>query len=203
MYDIVILSSKKDFNKIKYLYDSILKYITPIFNKIYCFCPEYPSDMISGITYMLDSDVLNIDISNIKYRPTWIYQQYIKLLQNVTLNEYLIIDSDIIINNNIEIFTDGKPNFLLTNNNFYKSFFNYSIELFNVDKKCSDSFISEIMLFDRELVNEMISTKFKSNEEFILESNKIITNTCFLSEYELYGNYIYINYFDHQFYLCL
>jgi len=191
MYDIIIISAAKDFNKIKYLYKSILQYIQPTPNKIYCICPEYPSDMISGITYKLDKDVLNIDISNIKYKPTWIYQQYIKLLQNITLNDYLVIDSDIIINKSIEIFSDNKPNFFISNNNYSKTFFDYSKTLFNIDKKYNSSFISEIMLFDMTLVNEMLLTKFKDHDDFINESNKIITNTCYLSEYELYGNYIY------------
>jgi len=189
-YDIVIIASNKDFHKISFIYDSIINNIQG-YNKIYCFCPEYPTDKIVGIEYILDIDVFNIDMSIVKFRPNWIYQQYLKLLQNITLDKYLIIDADIIINKPLTIFDNNKPNFMFSNDTNSKPFFNYSKLLFDIDREYEHSFINEIMLFDRILVKELIYSKFSDYNEFILESNKIITNRCFISEYELYGNYIY------------
>jgi len=191
-YDIVIVATNKDFHKIKYVYESIIKNIKPMYNKIYCFCPEYPVDRIENIHYILDKDILDINISNIMFNPTWIYQQYLKLLQNITLDNYLIIDADIIINRAINIFND-KPNFILGTNINSKSFFEYSKLMFDIVREYDYSFINDIMLFDRNIIKEMILTKFNNIEDFIKKSNNIITNKCFISEYELYGNYVYKN----------
>lgn len=189
-YDIVIMATDKDFNKIKFLYKSIIDNLKD-YNKIYCFCSELPSELIDNITYIKDIDVLNVDMSVVKLRPNWIYQQYLKLLQNITIDKYLIIDADIIINRPIEIFTNNKPNFF-TGDNFNRiPFFEYSKKMFDIGREYNYTFINEIMLFDRALINEMILSKFKDHDEFIKKSNETITNTCYISEYELYGNYIY------------
>ena len=57
-------------------------------------------------------------------------------------------------------------------------------------KEYNYSFINEIMLFDRNIILEMINTKYKTIYDFIENSNKIINNECYISEFELYGNYI-------------
>jgi hypothetical protein len=190
IYDIIIVATYKDFHKIKFLYKSIIDNLKN-YNKIYCFCPELPSELIENITYIKDIDVLNIDMSSIKIRPNWIYQQYLKLLQNITIDQYLVIDADIIINKPLEIFTNNKPNFLTDININRKPFFYYSKIMFDIDREYEYSFINEIMLFNRNIINEMILTKFENNEDFIKKSNEIITSTCYISEYELYGNYVY------------
>ena len=192
IYDIVIVASEKNYINIKYIYDSILKNITPEWNQIYCFCPSYPAEKIDGIEYVLDSEVLNTNISEIPFKPNWIYQQYMKLLQIITLDNYLIIDGDLIINKPINIFENDKPNFLFGNDANYSPFFNYSKYLFNIGREINQSFISEIMLFERKFVNELLK-RFENKEKFIFESNKIINKDCFISEYELYGNFIYKN----------
>jgi hypothetical protein len=62
--------------------------------------------------------------------------------------------------------------------------------MFDLDRSFDKSFISEVMLFDRSILNEFISDK----EEFIKKSNSVITIDCFPSEYEVYGNYVHTNY---------
>ncbi len=188
IYDILILSAKKNFNNLQLLYNSLV-YLKPTYNKVYCVCPEYPSKKIKGIIYLLDKDVLNISAP--KIRPNWIYQQYIKLVQDVTLDNYLVIDADIILNKNIEIITD-KPNFLISNSTNNRPFFKWMKEMFGFEKSYDKSFISEIMMFDRKIVKEFIP----NTTEFIEKSNYILEQDCFLSEYELYGNYVYINHKD-------
>lgn len=194
-YDIIIFSAKKDLHKIKYIYDGIINNLTG-YNKIYCICPEFPTELVNGVEYVLDTTVGNFDMSGVKFRPDWIRQQYMKLFQDITLDLYLVIDADIIINKPIEIFTNNKPNFLLGGGMKYNSFTNYCKLLFDFSGVYEKSFVNEIMLFDRRIVNEMISSKFKTQEDFIIESNKIINPTCLISEYELYGNYIYSSHRD-------
>ena len=190
MYDILILAAKKDFNNLQFLYNSLV-HIQPTYNKVYCICPEYPSTLIEGIEYRLDKDVLNIDISKIRVRRTWIYQQYLKLFQIITLNKYLVIDADIIINKDIDIFNGDISNFLISNKIRNKPFFKYIELLFGFPKFYNNSFISEIMLFDRNFISEMVLSKFTNISDFITSSNNTLVIDCFISEYELYGNYIF------------
>ncbi len=190
MYDIIIIAGERDFIKIPFVYSSIVNNLTG-YNKIYCFCPSYPSEKLEGINYILDKDVLQIDMSQLKFKPNWIYQQYLKLLQEITLPNYLVIDSDILFTKPVSIFENNKPCFLLGNFPLHKPFFNYSEKLFDIGSEYGKSFINETMLFNRSLIVELIYPKFGSYENFLRESNSIITSTCFPSEYELYGNYIY------------
>jgi len=195
-YDILIVAAKKDLYKIKDIHESIVKFMTPLPNKIYCICSDIPLDKVNGIEYILETSVLDIEVSKIPVRSTWVYQQYLKLLQNVTIDKYLVIDADIIFNKPIEIFTEDKPNFFISNKTHNRPFFRYLDRLFGIKKNNDFSFISEIMFFDRVLINELILTKFKDHNEFIEESNKVLKKDCFISEYELYGNYIFNNYKD-------
>ena len=192
-YDILILAAKKDFINLTYLYNSITAHLYN-YNKIYCICPELPQFLLPGVEYRLERQVLDINVSEIKYRSTWVYQQYLKLLQNITVDKYLVIDADLVINKDLEIFTNERPNFLLSNKTINKPFFEYSKKLFNIDVCYNYSFVSEIMLFDRELIDKLLRSKFKTNNDFIVNSNNIITTTCFPSEYELYGSYVRSNY---------
>lgn len=186
IYDVIIFSSKNKFQNIKCLYDSLV-HLQPAYNKVYCISPIKPPILIDGIEYYTDNIVL--DVSKPKYRPDWIYQQYLKLFQGISVDNYLVIDADIVINNDIEIATNGVFNFLITNPTINRPFFRWMKEMFGMEKGFDMSFISEIMLFNRQYINELIPNK----EEFINKSNSIITQQCFPSEYELYGNHIYIN----------
>lgn len=186
MYDILILAAKKDFENLQYLYDSLV-HLQPAYNKVYCIVPESPSVLVKGIEYRFEKNVLNVPLPRI--RPDWIYQQYIKLLQDVTVDKYLVIDADVIINRNIQIFTNDVPNFLISNSIINRPFFKWMMSVFGIERTFDKSFISEMMLFDRSIINEVIPDK----EEFISKSNSSITYECFPSEYELYGNYVYKN----------
>ena len=184
MYDILILAAKKDFENIQCLYDSLV-HLQPAYNNVYCVVPELPPTYVEGIIYRLEKDVLDVPLP--RFRPDWIYQQYIKLLQVTTIDKYLVIDADIILNRNIQIFINDVPNFLISNSTINRPFFKWIMEVFGMERTFDKSFISEMMLFDRSIINERISNK----REFINRSNLSITYDCFPSEYELYGNYVY------------
>jgi len=190
MFDILIMASEEHFHNLPSLYDSVVENISG-YNEIHCICPVYPDDLIDGIKYHLDEDVLHRSSFQIPIRKNWINQQYIKLFQEVTIDNYVVIDADVLIGDPITMIEDNKPNFFLTWLKFPQFFYNYNKEMFDIEKEHELSFISEIMYFKRYLIKELISTKFDSKEEFMKVSNNTININCFLSEYELYGNYIY------------
>jgi hypothetical protein len=200
-FDILILVGNKDINKIKFVYDSILKNICG-FNKIYCICENIPLNKINGIEYYCDNDILhdynlNLFKGKVKDRINWYKQQYIKILQNITIDNYLVIDSDIIINKKIDIFSENKPCFFIGRNQFHKPYFIFINKLLNINKVYNKSFISEIMYFKRNIINDILKSIDVDHKEFFNKSVKILNDMnedSGMSEYEMYGNYVVKNY---------
>ena len=191
MFDVVILSSEKDFNKLEYVYDSIMANVVDEFDNIYLISNKRHNISSEVINY-LDDEVMKIDRSDISHRPNWIAQQYIKLFQNITENDYyLVVDSDIIFNKKITIFNDNKPTFFFGRDQTNAPYFRYSEKMLNVGRVYHRSFINEFMLFDKKIIKDILSGFNDDRFEFIKRSNAVITNECYISEFELYGNYVY------------
>jgi len=201
MYDILLLSGKKDLNKIKYVYDSIVENVVG-FNKVYCVCEEIPKNKISDIHYVDDFSILNnYDISsfkgNIHKRRGWYIQQYIKLLQRVTLDDYLVVDSDVFFNRKVKIIEDGKPNFLFGRDQLHKPYFDFNNELLGIGRLYPFSFINEVMYFKRDIINDIFETVGGDDKLFFNKTVEILNKgnrVTGMSEFELYGNYVYKNF---------
>jgi len=198
MYDIVIPLAEKDFNKFRFAYDSIVKYLSR-FKDIYCISPvEFPKHLkISGVLYYLDEDVIDFDFSifkgKIADRTGWYKQQFIKLFQTVTGDDYLVSDSDNIYTNPIKLFNGEKPIFLLGQDQEFLSYFILTKRLFGFGREFPYSFINEVMFFKRSIIKELVNSTGLTNEGFfqliVSELNQTQQNSGF-SEYELYGNYV-------------
>jgi len=197
MFDILILAAEKDFNKLKFVYESINKNIIN-YNKIHCITNKKIEDKekISGIEYYTDDDVVNFDFSkfkgNVKIRKGWYAQQYIKLFQNVTLSNYLIVDSDIYFNKKIEIDINN-PTFFLGRNQHHRPYFEFMKRFLNLDRVHNYSFINEIMLFKKENIQKMLDVLKMTPNDFFESSVEIlndINQISGISEYELYGNFV-------------
>ena len=197
-FDIFIPIHSKDFKKIDFLISSIERNI-PGYNKIFIVSNE-PLDKTfpnQNIMILNEKEVLNVDLSKINHRNTWIYQQMLKLLQNVTNDWFLTIDSDCFINKRIDVISEnGQPNFIINQiPDRGIAYFKYSQKYFNLEKKYEFSFVSELMLFNRKLILEMFNSIGLSSIDDVIDFfYKTITEEEHLSEFELYGNYIMENY---------
>jgi hypothetical protein len=193
-YDILLVCHSKDAKMLPLVLDKIKQNIFG-YNKIHIV-----SDSINlintnspDIIIHYEQEVISADLTKINHRrPGWIYQQIIKLTQDVTLDNYLVIDCDTIINRPISIFTEtNTPYFYFTADQYHEQYFNYIKKHFNIEKTHNHSFISEIMFFYRPFVKELFETVNLFNKEKIME---FVYNTVnpneYLSEFELYGNYI-------------
>lgn len=194
MFDILMLIAPKDYNKFKFIYKSIVTNI-PDFHEFFVISPTYNKEIaeMHNVTYLLDEYVLNYDFSNINMtnRIGWYKQQFIKLLQKVTCDDYIVIDSDTYINFPIKI-DIYNPCFYIGKLQHHQPYFKLMKELFNIDGYTHLSFINEIMHFKRYIVNDMVKKYAKSEKDFIDKCiNKIneINDASGFSEYELYGNY--------------
>lgn len=99
MFDILILAKKEDFNKIKFLLDSVKNNITG-YDGIYVISNE--PFIMDGVINYTDEMVLDISYKDkIRYRPNWIFQQFLKLFQNITKNDVLMYSDLLDVHNKL------------------------------------------------------------------------------------------------------
>lgn len=167
-YEVVIPAAEKDFNKLEYLFSS-LHYLNPQPKKITVIHNEnVPLRRVRigdiPIAYAQERSVLDLDPNAAKMfrRPPWIYQQFLKLFQNITKTDnYLILDSDIILNKKIDLLdADGKPKLFLANDQNHKPYFRYSNDMFGFGREYDHSFITEIMLMKKSINNVLITEHY-------------------------------------------
>jgi hypothetical protein len=195
VFDILITVSQKDFNKLPFVLNAIQKNIKGI-HKYHLISPvTIPGEYLYiDIEQHLDHDILPFDFSRItiQSRQGWYRQQFIKLFQQVTVDNYLVVDADTIINKPIEI-NSASPCFFLGRDQNHLPYFNLMKTVFDLDRVYPHSFISEIMFFKRGMIRYLLNEKKMTQECFFNSCVEVINKmneASGFSEYELYGNYI-------------
>lgn len=190
MYDVVIPCHSKDYAKLPHCIERIKKYLNPQPELIYII-GNIPVDL-PGCVFCHEEEVLDIDKRTINYRPGWIYQQLLKLGQNVTKNNhYLCVDADVFFNKHIDIYSQNNKPYLFFSNihQNHKPYFNL-LKDFNLCQEAGRTFICDFMMMDKTIVSELIGNVY---ELFNFINPKLCENYL-LSEYELYGNHVYKNF---------
>lgn len=125
---------------------------------------------------------------NLDYRPTWIYQQYLKFafIAKCPTKYCLILDSDVLINTKLSFFSGNIPIFYHGNKQNHKPYFHWMEQHFGFGRLVNHTFVNDFMIIDKDIVNEIIDNDIES-------FGKLIERTCnsnsHISEFELYGNY--------------
>ena len=196
-YDIVIVSHEKDFNNIKFIVEYSQKNLK--FDSIHLILSERKEftdlDLIKTLTdkpvfLHLESNILKVDKSRINHRPNWIYQMLLKIFQDVTINDdFLIIESDCLILKEINFFEKDKTTLYLCRDQNHTPYFNFN-NLLGFGREYEHSFISEFMMYNKQIVKDLLS---KSNCKDVYDFLEIIYNNvngnCYPADYELYGNF--------------
>lgn len=192
--DVLIVTAPKDYNKLKFAYDSIMQNVDGV-DEVVCISPvEIPDKYLpSNVFSFLDAEVLDFDFSliHMKHRRGWYRQQFIKLFQEVTTTNYLVVDSDIFICRKLKI-SEKQPIFYLGQDQKHQPYFNLMKDLVNLDRVYQHSFICELMYFKKEIIDSMLQYLKVDQYEFFLKCVEYINkanDASGFSEYELYGNY--------------
>jgi beta-galactosidase beta subunit len=209
--DFVIPCHPKDFSSLKISIDGIKNNISCL-NKIFVISSEDPN--IDGIIHISENRYLpyvnkeniskKFEMNNpsLLYRTKWIYQQFLKLYSAKVISEltdsYVIVDSDTIFLKDISF--DANKFYYCRAEEYHKPYLNPIQILFGIKETIGFSTICHHMIFNKEKLNEMISMvekKHKSDSFFdcvlgILDYNE---PSC-MSEWDLYANYMIINYPD-------
>jgi hypothetical protein len=200
-FDILIPSSPKDLHKVKYVIESAKKHIKDDIGNIYIVTPFMPKeeDKLEDVIYIMDHEVLDdygIKLRDIPFKPTWMFQMMIKLFNSVTENDrYLVVDSDLFFNKPISFFDENKkPIFYLGRNQNHSHYFRFMQKMFGFGRVYPHSFISEVMLFDRNITTHMFNGLPK--KEFIQKFISNINSNDYPACFETFGNYTVVNFPD-------
>ena len=214
-FDIYIISSVNDLDNIERNVSFIKKNIKA--NDIYVVTKKVGAAVKKSLpmcTFIDENSIIKgLDFDSVreelaKYSPVskntgWYFQQFLKYACAYICKNpyYLVWDADTIPLRNIDFFDKkGRPFFNLKRE--YVDYYFYTIKnLFGYDKKTKESFISEHMLFDRDIVKEMCQS-IAAGDSFPKKLFwKKILNASFdfarchesaqrnFSEYETYGVY--------------
>lgn len=195
-YDLLIPVAPKDSNKIDFTIRSAIQYLVPKPQTIYIVGQFNNSagkvDNIP-ICVMNEQEVMPLDPTacNKFRRPQWIYQQFIKLFQDITQENYLVVDSDLIFNREFHLFGPS-PYFFLGNDQNHPPYFRFTQDFLGFGREYPHSFISEIMLFNKLICLE-IAEKVNGYVKLYELCAEVISDdgTYLLGDYEVYGNYVY------------
>lgn len=162
--------------------------------------------------FMHEDDILNdFTLSDIKRyfrkrgcssdkRAGWYLKQFINIgysLREDASKYYMAWDSDTILLRPIQIFDGVKPVFSI-DSEFHRPYFNTIKSILNIDKQVPFSYITEYMIFNKDIARKMLALicKIKNVElnkvfEAILDSvdSSHLEGSGF-AEYETYGNYV-------------
>lgn len=195
-FETVIPCAPIDLNKLPFVVESVLTHTDTIGVHIITPDPAKVPSLGWTATHVFlhaDQEVLNINPKALfKYRPNWVYQQFLKLFQDVTRTDwFLVIDADLLFNHYVPLFVNGRPQLLFGLNQDIGSYFAFNEKMIGIGKVHHHSFLSECTLYDKMQIRNMLQDNgYRSCMHFIEKAASIIDAECFPAESELYGSYI-------------
>lgn len=195
--DIVITFHIKDEKNLKYTVNSIRQFVQ--FSNIYIVTKIENYEIVDNLNCkFINENIIGSDlckeILNEK-RGGWYLQQILKLyaFNFVTTQNYLVIDADTVILKNLVFIQNNKPLYLI-NYHVFEPYFKGINYLLGIDNELDFSFISHHMIFDKEIVKQLIYeielyTKTNWINAILNILYKNDKNISF-SEFETYGNFL-------------
>lgn len=193
--DLFIPGAPKDYTKIPYILKSVQQNV-PDIKRAFVVTPDKIElgDVGFPVISLRDNEVLDINPEMFSYRPKWVYQQFLKLFQDVTDDWYMVIDADRFFNRRV-ILWDKKPIMLFLNyDQYHDPYFVFNQRMLGFGKTYKHSFLSECTLYSKSLIQEMLhDCGHDTAHEFIEAASSIIDGGCYPAESELYGSWVYRN----------
>lgn len=194
IFDIFLCCARKDYIKLPYTLKAIEENV-PGYENIYICTPTKIDIGVQkdNIFYFLDKEVLDVDPLLWKHRPSWIYQQFLKLFQKVSKNDfYVTIDTDNLIVKTLPFFTEsGKPIWYSSVPHNHLQYFRFQEKMLGFGRVFEKSFVADMNFFNKNMVEEMLKSGGYTLETFIKKSQEIIDSTCYIAEPEIYGGYMH------------
>lgn len=191
-FDILLLAAPKDYPKLPFALEAIGKNVEG-YEGIYLSTPA-PFDVSRlplPVQPLLDVDVLQVEQHRWRFRPNWMYQQFIKLFQEVTPNDmYFVVDADTIINKPLPLFEGTTPIWWVGRDQMHPPYFRFSETMLGIGRTYHRSFIADMFFFSRSMVHDMLAYGGYTVGSFIERSYEVVDDECYVSEAEMYMNYV-------------
>jgi len=200
-YDIFLVAAPKDQNKLPYVLKGIKENLFGYQNVYLCTPKRLSNDYIRTLPIpvhcRIDQQVLPATPMKWKHRPNWVYQQFIKLFQNETENDWVyIVDCDTIINKPLPLFEGSKPIWYVGNNQNHPPYFKFQKKLLGIGKVYDHTFLADMWFFSKKIIKKMLLSRNQTVQTFLENSYKLVSQNCYPSESELYMSYVYKNFPD-------
>lgn len=208
MIDFIIPCHPKDFPSLKLSVIGILENISCC-NKLFVISKENPNlnnviyipenDYFSYITLERIEEIWKTENSSLVYRSKWIYQQLLKLLSVKVIKDltesFVLVDADTIFLRDV-LFDVNKFNYSRVKE-YHKPYENPTCNLLDIKNTIGFSTIAHHCIFNKEKIIKMIDeieNRFnKTFVDIILDIIDYNEGSCF-SEWDLYANYMILNY---------
>lgn len=203
MIDILIPTIEDDLPMLRLTIESVKRNIQDDVNKIFIICPENENikDFCKNnkCEYINEKEYIGFtkNVFNFGWRNGWFYQQLLKLNGDtlVECDNFLVLDSDHVLLKP-HLFVDGDKFNFYTSNEHHIPYFITMDKLFNgrIQKIIDKSFISDKMIFNREMLSKMkldIEKNCNTNWITAIANNCFNSGECGFSEFETYGTYFF------------
>lgn len=199
-YSILIPAAGKDYHKVPYLLDSIHTCLSG-YSEILLVVRDkntLPSFLLDkGLKIFDDEEILDVDMTPCRYRPNWIRQQLIKMFQDVTENDlFLTIDSDVIINRKLPMFTDeGKKILYMGWEQLHYPYFRFQEKMLDLPREYPHTFVNDMNFMSKKIIREMLDRNGFTIQSFIQKSFEVMDgpqggkDALYMAEPEIWGQY--------------
>lgn len=210
--DVFCPCSPKDSLKLSYVVKSLVENFWEL-QDIHICVPDktnFKDYEVEGhkVVFHEDFEVLPLQhyVSALRFRPNWIFQQWLKMFQTVTTDVNLTWDADCILTKPLSAYDEnGKLKlFVQPNDKDESAFLRFSAKATGgvlgkwiEEDKCHTDYIADFALFNRKWIKEMVAKFFPSPLDFIQFSTlntywmqNDVKHSIFLSEYQLVGEYV-------------
>lgn len=210
--DLFIPASPKDQLKLKYCIQQAVKHI-PECGDFIISVPDkkdFKDYEVDGhkVKFFYDFELVPLQnwLQLCRFRPNWIAQQLLKMLQQATSGDlYFCLDADCFVCDDMSLFENGKPRIFVSPNENDEGAFHRFIakatggELckWTDNQKQATKYIADMQLFSKEQIAKMLLKYFPSATDFV---HFTVDNTywrrddtmhsIFISEYEMFGLWI-------------
>lgn len=190
--DMVIPAAPKDYNKLPYVISAVRELIKV--ETIHVIAPS-PSDIghsWNNVILHSDDEILPYDRSRLNWRPNWVFQQLLKMFQEVTRHDwFLVMDADIFAARPIPLWSKkGKPILYLGRDQRHGPYFTFNRYMLGYGKVHPWSFLSECTLYNKRLIREMLTFCNLTRDQFWERLLEITNVLCCPADAELYGSYV-------------
>jgi len=151
---------------------------------------------LEGVTYHDESDVLPYGSDFFPYRPKWLFQQMLKLTQDVTRGDwYVSVDADAFVVSPIQLYGNSGP-FLfheVDSGTVNAAYAEFNKKMFGASNYPFFA-LNNVVLFNKPIIRDIMSYVGAGDQaQFAEEVRTRLTRRCFPAEAQLYLSWIIDN----------